>query len=201
MTINIYLRFALIGVFLVSGVILAILFGFWYSFPLLLVGLFLLVGYVLLGTVQSAGVMMQSMDIDSAEKRLNMTLNPKWLYTTNKAFYYMLKGTFAAHRKDMEESEKWLKKAQEIDVPTDNERAMIELQLANISANKGKWKQAEGHFRKVKKMNITEPNLLGQIAEFEKVFNQRGQVKAARRGGQGGQMMRQGGKRRRPKMR
>ncbi|MEM0991594.1 MAG: hypothetical protein AAF847_07615 [Bacteroidota bacterium] len=201
MTINIYLRFALIGVFLVGGVVLAILFGFWYSFPLLLAGIILLAGYLLLGTVQSAGVLMQSMDIDAAEKRLDLTLSPKLLYTTNKAFYYILKGTFAAQRKDMEESEKWLKLAQEVDVPTDNERAMIELQLANINANKGKWKVAEGHFRKVKKMDITEPNLQAQIMEFEKVFAQRGQAKAAARMGRQGGMMRPGGKRRRPKMR
>ncbi|MEM9887648.1 MAG: hypothetical protein AAF849_17265 [Bacteroidota bacterium] len=201
MTINIYLRFALIGVSLIGGTILAILFGFWYSFPLILVGLVLLVGYILLGTVQSAGVLMQSMDIAAAEKRLNLTISPKLLYTTNKAFFYILKGTFAAQRKDMEESEKWLKLAQEVDVPTDNERAMIELQLANINANKGKWKVAEGHFRRVKKMNITEPNLLAQITEFEKVFAQRGQAKAAGRMGKRGGMMRPGGKRRRPKMR
>jgi len=201
MTINIYLRFALIGLFLVGGIVLAILFNFLYALPLLIVGIFLLIGYVLLGTVQSAGVMMQQMDMDGAEKRLDLTLNPKWLYTTNKAFYYILKGTFAAQRKEMDESEKWLKMAQDIDVPSDNERAMIELQLANINASKGKWKVAEGHFRKVKKLNVTESNLLSQIEEFEKVFAQRGQAKAAGRMGRQAHGMRPGGKRRRPKMR
>lgn len=201
MIINIYLRFALIGVCLIGGTILAILFGFWYAFPLLLAGLVLLVGYFLLGTIQSAGTFLQTGDMEGAEKRLNLTLTPKMLYTTNKAFYYILRGTFAMHRKDMDESERWLKMAQEVDVPTDNERAMIELQLANINANKGKWKIAEGHFRKVKKMDISEPNLLAQIAEFEKVFAQRGQAKAASRMGRQGHGMRMGGKRRRPKMR
>ena len=33
-TINIYLRFALIFITLVGGVILAFLFGFWYAFPI-----------------------------------------------------------------------------------------------------------------------------------------------------------------------
>ena len=201
MSINIYLRLALIGVSLVGGVILAILFGFWYAFPLLLVGVFLLAGYFLLGTVQSAGTMMQLGDLEGAEQRLNMTLTPKLLYLTNKAFFYILKGTFAMQRKDMDESEKWLKLAQDVNVPTDNERAMIELQLANINATRGKWQLAEGHFRKVKKMNITEPNLAAQIAEFEKVFAQRGQAKAATRMGKQGHGMRMGGKRRRPKMR
>lgn len=201
MNINIYLRFALIGVSLVGGTVLAIIFGFWYAFPLLLAGLVLLAGYFLLGTIQSAGTLLQTGDMEAAEKRLDLTLTPKMLYTTNKAFYYILKGNFAMNRKDMDEGEMWLKKAQAVDVPTDNERAMIELQLANINANRGKWKVAEGHFRKLKKMNITEPNLLAQIAEFEKVFAQRGQAKAASRMGRQGHGMQMGGKRRRPKMR
>ena len=31
---------------------------------------------------------------------------------------------------------KWLKKAEEINVPTDNEKAMLQIQLANIAASK-----------------------------------------------------------------
>ncbi len=153
------------------------------------------------GTIQSAGQLMQAGELEGAEKRLNLTLTPKLLFATNKAFYYILKGTFAAQRKDMDESEKWLKIAQEVKVPTDNEKAMIELQLANISASKGKWKQAEHHFRTVKKMKISEPALKAQIQEFDKVFSQRGQAKAASRMGVGSSTMRPGGKRRRPKMR
>ncbi len=199
--INIYLRFALMALLIGGGIVLAILYGFWYAFPLILIGLVLLVGYILFGTVQSAAVLMQSGDFDACEKRLNLTLTPKWLYSTNRAYYYMIKGSVAMARQEVDESEKWLKKAQEIDVPTDNERAMLELQLANIMASRDKWKQAQIHFRNIKKMKVTEPAIKEQIQQFEKALQNRGQLKAAQRmGGQGG-IMRPGGKRRRPKMR
>ena len=43
-SINIYLRFALVALCLIGGTVLAFQFGFWYAFPFLLVGVFLLVG-------------------------------------------------------------------------------------------------------------------------------------------------------------
>lgn len=200
--LNIYLRFALIALTLIGGIALAFIYGFWYAFPFLLVGIILLIGYVLLGTVQSAAELLQAGDLDGAEKRLNLTFKPEWLYTTNKAYFYMIKGNMAMQRKDTQEGEKWLKKAQGVNTPTDNEKAMIELQLANVAASRDKWKQAEQHMRNLKALKVTEPTLKEQIDMFEKAFAQRGQVKAQRRmqmSQRGG--FRAGGKRRRPKMR
>ena len=199
--INIYLRFALIALTLIGGIVLAVLVSFWYALPILLVGIVLIVGYFLLGTIQSAAMLMQKGDLEATEKRLNMTFNPKWLYATNRAYYYMLKGSIAMARKDVEASEHYLKMAREINVPTENEKAMLELQLANISASKGKWKQAQIHYRNLKQLKVTEPTIKEQIKEFDKVMQNQGQMKAATRmGGQQGGMIRQGGKRRRPKM-
>ena len=200
-TINIYLRFALIGLCLIGGMILAFMVSFWYALPILLVGIVLAVGYIFLGTVQSAAMIMQTGDFNKTEDRLKLILNPKWLYATNRAYYYMLKGSIAMARKDTDSSERYLKMAQEINIPTDNEKAMLELQLANINASKGKWKQAQVHYRNLKQLKVSEATIKEQIKEFDKVMQNRGQMKAASRmGGQGG-MMRQGGKRRRPKMR
>lgn len=200
--LNIYVRFALIGLTLVGGIILAFVYGFWYAFPFLLIGLILVAGYLLLGTVQSAAEIMQAGDLDGTEKRLNLTFKPDWLYKTNRAYFYMIKGNLAMQRKDTDAGEMWLKKAQGVDIPTDNEKAMIELQLANVAAGRNKWKQAEIHMRNLKGLKVTEPMLKEQIETFEKAFAQRGQVKAQRRmqmSQRGG--YRAGGKRRRPKMR
>jgi len=196
-TINIYLKFALIAVGLIGGIALWATMGIWYGIWFVIAGLALLASYIFLGTVQSGAMLMQNADFDAAENRLNLTLKPGWLYATNRAYFYMIKGSIALARKDTEEGEMWLKKAEEVDVPTDNEKAMLQLQLANIAASKGKWKQAERHFRTAKKCKITEPNVKEQLKEFEKAFSNRGQMKQAGRGG----TMRPGGKRRRPKMR
>ncbi|HMR44335.1 MAG TPA: hypothetical protein PKC40_10905 [Saprospiraceae bacterium] len=201
-TINIYLRFALIGLFLGGGILLAFLYGFWYASVPILIGLILVAGYIFLGTISSAAQLVQDTKLDEAEKRLDMTLKPEWLYASNRAFYYIMKGTFAINRKNTEEGETWLKKAREVKVPTDNERAMIELQLANIAASKGKWNQAQIHLKVIKDLNITESMIKEQVKQFEKAFANRGQAKAAMMmGKQGGHIGMGGGKRRRPKMR
>jgi len=200
-TINIYLKFALIALTLIGGAILAFAYGFWYAFPFLLIGIALLVSYILLGTVQSAAQLVQLSQFDEAEKRLNLTIKPNWLYSANHAYYNMIKGTLAAARKDNETAQKFFSKAQSIGVPSDNEAAMLELQLANIAATKNKWQQAKLHFTKLKDLKVTEPQLKEQIQQFEKALKQRGQLKAAGRAGINPMRMNPGGKRRRPKMR
>ncbi|MCB0556787.1 MAG: hypothetical protein KDD02_24795 [Phaeodactylibacter sp.] len=198
-TINIYLKLALVAVGLIGGIALWVTMGVWYGIWFVLMGIIMLAAYILLGTVQSAALLMQTGDFDACEKRLNLTLSPKLLYATNRAYYYMIKGSIALARKDVEEGEMWLKKAEEVEVPTDNERAMLQLQLANIAASKNKWKQAELYFRNAKQCKITDPNVKEQFKQFEKAFSNRGQMKQAQMGGQRG--MTPGGKRRRPKMR
>jgi len=184
-TINIYLRFALIGLFLGGGILLTIFQGFWYAFPLLLIGLALLAGYIFLGTVQSTAQLVQDQQFEEAEKRLALTIKPNWLYKTNRAFYYMIKGTLAMNRKDHTAAEEWLTKAQSIELPSDNEKAMVLLQLANINVSKNKWIKAKGNFREMKKLKLTVPLMKEQIKMFEKALSQRGQMKHAQ-GMQGG---------------
>ncbi|MEM1322080.1 MAG: hypothetical protein AAGG75_17600 [Bacteroidota bacterium] len=187
-TINIYLRFALIALLLGGGILLTFLYGFWYAFPFLLAGLILLGGYIFLGTVQSTAQMVQEARFDEAEKRLDLTLKPNWLYKTNRAFYFLIKGTLAMQRKDNDAAEKWLTKAQSIELPSDNEKAMVLLQLANIQGMKNNWNKAKAHFNAAKKLKVTEPQLKEQIRQFEKAITNRGQAKHHR-----GMMGRKGG--------
>lgn len=202
-TINIYLRFALIAVGIIGGTVLSVLWGFWYGFPFILAGVVLLVGYLVLGTVQSAAMLMQEGDMLKTEKRLALTLTPKLLYVSNRAYYYMIKGSMALANKDTDSGERWLKKAQEVKVPTDNEKAMIEIQLANIQASKGKAKQAQIHLRNAKALKVTEPTIKDQMKQLEQSIKGMGAMGARNQmGGRGSAMMRQGkSKRRRPKMR
>ena len=199
-TINIYLRFALIAVLLLGGIGMTFVWGFWWSFPFILAGLILLAGYFLLGTVQSAAMTLQTGDMDAAQKRLNLTFFPNWLYTPNRAYFYMLKGTIAGNEKNYEEAEEFLVKAQKIGLPTDNEKAMVLLSLSNFRAMKNNWAAAENYYRQIKDLKVTEPMLKEQIKEFDKAIKQRGQANTMMRPGfRGGYVP--GGKRPRPKMR
>ena len=77
-----------------------------------------------------------------------------------------------AEEKDTEAGEVYLNKAQSLKLPTDNEKAMIELQLASIKANKGKLKEAEAHMRTIKSLKVTEGMIKNQIEEFDKALKQ-----------------------------
>lgn len=200
--INPYLRFALMAVTIVGGIILSVAYGFWYGFPFILVGVVLLAGYLFLGTVGPAAKKVQAQDFDAAEKLLNLTLSPKILYSANRAFYYMMRGSIALARKEIKEGEAYLKQAEAIDIPTPNEKAMLQLQLAQIAVSQQRWTQAQLHMKNLKEIKVSEPMVKEQIAQLDQVVKNRGQIRAAQRmGRQGHQMMQRGGKRRRPKMR
>ena len=200
-SINIYLKFALIALGIIGGIALSVGFGFWYGFPFILIGIGLLVSYFLLGTIQSAGTMLQAEDFDGAKKRLDLTYFPNLLYTTNRAYYYMLNGSIAQMKGDHNGAEVHFKKASEIEVPTDNEKAMLELQFANNAARKGNWNLVKSHMKTLKGLNVTMPEVKAQIAQFDKAMKQQGGAKAQMRQGGGQNGYRPGGKRRRPKAR
>jgi len=197
--IPIHLRLALIVIFIFGGIALIATLGIWYGIFFLLTGLFLLAGYLLLGTIQSSAELIQRMDFDGAERRLGLTLFPKLLFSANKAYYFLLKGTLSMQRKDLDSAEQWMTQAEAIGLPSDNEKAMVYLQLSNIAASRNNWNGAMAHFRKVKDLKVTEPTMKEQIREYEKALGNRGLAKANLRSGMMG--FQPGGKRRRPKMR
>ncbi len=104
-SINIYLKFLPIILGFGSGLILSLTMGFWYSFPFWLLGVIMLASYIFLGTVQSAAQLIQDGDFESAKRRLNLTKFPRLLYITNRAFYYIMKGTISSQAGDQKEAE------------------------------------------------------------------------------------------------
>ena len=203
-SINIYLLIGLTLGCLLLGLVLSFTVSFWYAFPFLLIGILLAIGYILFGSVNGAAKMIQTEDFEGAEKRLKLTVNPKWLYKTQRAFYYIMKGSIAMYKKDLKGAQGLFDEALKIDLPSDNEKGMVLLQLANINAGQQKWPAAKNYYREASKLAITEPQIKAQMDEFGKALKNRGAANVARSmGKQGMRMMQQGGggKRRRPKMR
>jgi len=202
-TINIYLKLALIAICFVGGTILTILYGFGYSWILFLIGIALLISYLLLGTIQSASEYVQAQDFVGARKRLALTKFPNLLYVSNRAFYYIINGSIDMNEGKTSEAGEYFEKALALKLPTETERAMVLMQMANINASKNKWTAAKNYFRQAKKMNVAEPTLKQQMDQFEQALANQGGMKrmGASGGRRGQQMMRPGGKRRRPKMR
>jgi hypothetical protein len=202
-TINIYLRFALIAVGILGGAILWATYGFWYGFPFLVVGLVLLVGYLLLGTIVSTNQLLSQQRFDEAGARLEQTYFPRMLLTGYRGVYFMTKGALALQRKDFNEAEIQLKAALAAGLPSDNERGAALLQLAMIAGSKNNRPAAQNYLADLKKLNVTEPMLKEQARDLEKQLKQMQQSMnpsmIAMMGGRGG--FRGGGKRPRPKMR
>ena len=203
--INIYLKFAIIAVCFILGIALTALYGFWYAFLFFFIGIGFVVSYFLLGTIQSSAELIQLQQYDAAEERLGLTFFPKLLYVTNRAIYYVMKGTIQAAKQNNKLAEEYFNTALSLNLPTDNEKAMVLLQLANINAQRNNWTGAKSYVSQIKKLKVTEGVIKEQIDLFEKGLNNRGQMNVARSmGKQGMQMLQQGGmgsKRRRPKMR
>jgi hypothetical protein len=200
-TINVYLKLAIIAFGLIFGIVLWSMYGFWYGIWFVIIGIVMLASYVLLGTVQSAAEKMQLTDFDGVEKSLGLTLTPKLLYKTNRAYYWLLKGTVALNRRDFDTAERLFITAENTGLPSDQEKGMVQFQLASIAANKNNWTAAQNYFRSAKQYKITEPQLKEQMDQFEKVLKNRGMMKMGKKGQAGKGMYQPGGKRRRPRMR
>lgn len=199
--INIYLKFALIAAGIIGGILFTIVWGFGYSWIFFLIGLIFLTSYLLLGTIQSSTELLQKMDFEGAENRLNLTKFPKLLYVTNRAFYYILKGSLAAQRKDNNTAEGYFKQALTLNLPTDNEKGMVLLQMAGIQANKNNWPGAKKYFYQTKGLKITESQLKDQLKQMEAAINNSSQIQQAQKMGFRPGQTNLGGKKRRPKMR
>jgi len=197
-TINIYLRFAIIAGSIAIGVVLTILYGFWYAFPLYLIALVLLAGYLLVGTVQSASMLMQAQDMEGAKKRLDLTIFPKLLFGPGRSAYYMLKGSLAMQGKDYNQAKELFKESENSKYTSDNEKAMIYLQQANLAAVKNNYKEAANFVKKTDDLKVTEPMIKDQIKQFKQALGKTGQMNMQNRMAAS---QRGGSKQRRPKMR
>jgi tetratricopeptide (TPR) repeat protein len=201
-TIHPYLKFALIGAFIIGGIVMMATLPWGYGLPVLIIGILLLVSYILLGTIQHAAKVMQAnQNYLEAEKWLNLTFKPEWLYVTNRAYFYMMKGTIAQGLGRTDEAETWLQKAQTINLPSDNEKAAVQLQLASIAIQRQKLNLAKNYLKNIKELNVTEPTLRDQIKQFDKAMGQQGQMKMAQQMGmvqKGGVPLNPRSKRRRP---
>lgn len=200
--INIYLRFALIVGGIVGGIVLWASLGFWYGFPFLLIGIIMLAGYLMLGTILSTNQLLGQQRLEEAAARLRLTFFPKILLVGYKGVYHMTHGALAMQKRDFNTAESWLKKALDAGLPSENEKGAAMLQLVMIAAAKNNFKSAQMQFAELKKLNVTEPMLKEQIKEVEKQMKQAGQAMSpSMMGMMGGKGFRPGGKRRQPRVR
>lgn len=141
--------------------------GFGFSFIFWLIFIVFVVGYFLLGTLSAASKRLQLEDIDGAERILGYTKYPNLLLKMNQAYFHLIKGMIAAKRGNQNEAEELLQKSYDIGLPTDNDKAMVLIQLANMNYTKRKFNIAKTQLRQIKDLNVQEPMLAAQVKNLE----------------------------------
>jgi tetratricopeptide (TPR) repeat protein len=147
--------------------------GLGFSFIFWLIFLVFVAGYFLLGTLSAASKRMQFEDFDGAERILGYTKFPNLLLKMNQAYFHLLKGMIAMKRNQLNEAEELMQKAYDIGLPTNNDKAMVLFNLAQINYNKKKFNVASAQLRQIKEMGVNEPNLLHQMAQLENALKVR----------------------------
>lgn len=147
--------------------------GLGYSFIFWLIFIVFLVGYFLLGTLSAASKQLQIEDFDGAERILGYTLYPNLMLKMNQAYFHLLKGMIAMKRGDSKTGEELLQKSYDIGLPTDNDKAMVLLNLASLNYTKRKFSVASTQLRQIKELPLKEPSLLMKIAELEQALKVR----------------------------
>lgn len=147
--------------------------GLGWSFIFWLIFLVFLVGYFLLGTISAASKKLNEGDIDSAERILGYTRFPKLLLKMNQAYFQLLKGMIALQKGDKTEGEELLNDAMAKGLPTDNDKAMVLLNLAYLNYEKRKFNIAKGQVRQIKELDTSDPTVQVKVAELEQALKVR----------------------------
>lgn len=166
--IPIRLRFILIAVLLIGGIIVSFLpYGLAWSWLLLIPGIILLVGYFLFGTIPSASQLLQEGKLNEAEARLKQTYKPEWLLKMNRGTYYFILGAIELQRKNFDAAEAQMNTALELGLPSNDFTVQVYLFLSQIAASKNKMTQARNHLREAKSLNSADPTVLSAIKQVE----------------------------------
>ena len=167
--IPINIRFAIIAVCLIGGIIISFLDGGWaWSWMLLIPGIILLLGYFFLGTLASTSKKIQEQDFAGAKKQLALTKKPEWLISFNKGIYHFLKGTIALQENNLKDADTELKLALKADLPSADYKAQIYLSLIGIASRKQRLNQAKDYMKELKGIKVSDPTLQGIIADTER---------------------------------
>jgi len=146
------------------------------SFGMWALALILIAGYLLFGTVNGALFLLNSAKVDEAEKLLNQTHKPEWLFKSHKAYYYFTKGLISLYKVNkgdssealyLKEGEEQLLKSVNYGLPRKQERAMAYINLAHVSLRKKNKEKAIEYLNCAKENESENLRLQKSLEEIE----------------------------------
>lgn len=149
---------------LVLGVAANLIFSFWPSFPLYLIGVLLIAGHFFFGPLRLIQEYMESGDMEGAEKILASIRYPSLLYKPIRSVYFTLKGNVAMMKQDYDGAEKMMKKGLDLGMPMKEAEGASLLQMGMLAMQKNDLKQAESYVRQALRKGL--PDKENQAAAF-----------------------------------
>jgi tetratricopeptide (TPR) repeat protein len=145
----------------VLGVLLSLIIYFWSQFRA--------------ARVYIAWLHVSRQNFDKAEKSLAKIKNPDKLTGTNKSYFHLTKGVLALSKQKLELAERELKASLKAGLKTENDQAIVYLQLSGIELSKRNKKKAEEYLSKCKSLKHHKA-LDAEIIKLEAMFKQANQM-------------------------
>ena len=155
---NFYIRYRfIIGVVTLALAIGAnILWGFWPSLALYLIGVLSIFTHFFIGPLRVIQEYLEEGDFEGAEKVLNGIQYPALLYKPIRSVYYTLKGNIAMTKQDFDSAEKHMRKSLDLGLPMKEAEGANKLQLGMMAMQKGNMKEGESLIRAALKAGIPD---------------------------------------------
>ena len=128
----------------------------WIAWIPMLVDIFMVIAYFIVGPMTLIQGYMEAGDMEGAQKLINMVKFPHLLYKPIRSSYYMLQANFSTIGDDLDKAEQQLRKGLETGMPEKEYEGTAYLQLGAIAQKKGNTKEAYENLRKAVKIGLPD---------------------------------------------
>ena len=164
------IRFVLILLFILIGIVLHVKSGFSSAWYLYATSLILLFTHFAFGNVWAAFSKLQKGKIMEAEFLINQIKKPEWLVKQNRTYYHFIKGMIALQQKEFPEGEKQLKIASSRGLRSKNDNALALLNLAHICFLEKRLEDTKDYLQQARSFEPNDLLLKQKIEEMEKLI-------------------------------
>lgn len=164
------IRLVLVLLFLILGVVLHIYTGIESAWYLYLASFLLLITHFLFGNIWAAYGQLRKGNINEADQMVNSIKRPQWLLKQHRAYYFFIKGMIALQRKLLDQSEQHLQQALELGLRTNNDKALVSLNLAHINYTQNKRDAALQFLEKAKSFDSNDLLIKEHIGKLEQAL-------------------------------
>lgn len=164
------IRYALILLFFGLGILLHLREGLSSAWYLYLAAAILLLTYLLFGSVWTAFGLLRKGKPDEAERVLKQIYFPELLIRRHRAYYHFCWGMIHLQRKELQPGEQDLKKALELDLDQEVDRALAELNLAHIYYLQQRFDQSRQYLQQAKSREADDLLIRNNVEKLEKAL-------------------------------